>query len=246
MPRERSFEYHGFTVYYSSGSRVVERVREHGSYEPDVIGAILAALPVDGLLLDVGANVGLVALAVVAQVPTASVVAWEPGRRQHDQLARTIAVNGLADRVELRGLALASRAGASAFSVHSAPDAPYDGLLDTGRAGSIRTVTVQTESLDDWWIANGRPGVDVVKLDTEGSEFEIVRGGSQLLTKAKPTLVIEIHPDNLRPYQLTQDDVVDELERIGYALTTLDGRALERENRALLLTSATEFVARRV
>ena len=162
----RVLSYRGFALVYSRGNTLVERIRAQGDYEPELTAQIVAELrrSEHRTFVDVGANIGIVSLAVLSGVPDARVFAFEPGPHQHELLAETIRRNGLGASITAHRLALADRAGTSSFAVHASWHAAGDGLMDTGRSGRARRVTVETDTLDRWWERAGRPPVDVVKL----------------------------------------------------------------------------------
>jgi len=225
LPRPvRSTPYAGFQVVHDPSTSLIARVRETGSYEPVTVDAIVAALRRSSSprFVDVGANVGLVTLGVLAALPTTHVIAFEPGPHQHDLLNETIHRNGLTDRVELHRLALADRPGQAEFVVHSRRHAAGDGLRDTGRSGRARTVAVDVGTLDGWWEAAGRPVVDALKLDVEGAELLALRGGEALLRSVRPTLFLEIDPRNIAPYPYDVRDVFAFLAELGYSVTEVE------------------------
>lgn len=219
-------DYNGFTLVYSRRNSLVERIERWGDYESATIDAIAREVAASGSLslVDIGANIGLVSLAVLAAVPGSRVFAFEPGPHQHDLLAQTISVNDLGDRLELSDVALSDQAGTARFAVHASRHAAGDGLLDTGRSGKARLVDVRTDTLDRWWEEKGRPEVAVVKIDTEGSELLILRGARRLLEATRPVLFLELHEDNLRVYPYGAEDVERELDDLGYRVERL-GRA---------------------
>lgn len=59
----------------------------------------------------------------------------------------------------------------------------------------------------------GRP--DLVKIDVEGTELDVLRGGLDLLKTGKPTLLIEAHSPQL------EEDCTALLESLGYSCTRL-------------------------
>jgi FkbM family methyltransferase len=216
----RTVPYCGYDVVYSRGNSLVERIRQQGTYEPGIVASIreaVAASP-SRTLLDVGANIGLISLAVLAAIPESCVFAFEPGPHQQALLAETIRRNGLEGRLELSDAALSDASGTASFAVHSTKHAAGDGFLDTHRSGPARTVRVRTETVDDWWERKGRPPVGVVKLDTEGSELLILRGAAAFLDACRPTLFLEIHETNLEPYPYDAADVRAQLEGWRYVL----------------------------
>src|SRR4051812_35668048 len=109
----RVFRYRDFDVVYRRRGSLVERIEKWGGYEEETVAAIGAELAASEgkTLVDVGANIGLVSLAVLAAVPEANVFAFEPGPDQHGLLAETIRRNGLGNRIALSPLALSDAPG---------------------------------------------------------------------------------------------------------------------------------------
>jgi FkbM family methyltransferase len=60
--------------------------------------------------------------------------------------------------------------------------------------------------------------VDFVKVDAEGYEMFILRGGEQLLRRCKPTVIVEQKPGFARRYGLPQQGAVDYLQSLGAVL----------------------------
>jgi hypothetical protein len=50
---------------------------------------------------------------------------------------------------------------------------------------------VQAQTLDGVWRAAGSPEVSFLKIDTEGGELEVLRGGGELLRALHPPILIE-------------------------------------------------------
>ena len=171
--------------------------------------------------MDVGANIGIVSLAVLSRVPDARVFAFEPGPHQHDLFAETIARNDL-HRCDLALPDGAVRPPRDEPLRRARAAARRRGRFrDTGRSGPARFVTVDTDTLDRWWERLGRPPLDVIKLDTEGSELLVLRGAVEIVRRHRPALFLEIDERNLRPYAYGTDDVRAFLEELGYELEAL-------------------------
>ena len=62
----------------------------------------------------------------------------------------------------------------------------------------------------------------MVKIDVEGFELEVLKGGTDLLSKSRATLIIEIHPPQLKLSGGTEEALFELLEQHGYAWDVID------------------------
>jgi FkbM family methyltransferase len=245
-PFIRTARYRGFVLYYSRGTLFVDWMRFGGVWDRETADRIVVELSrrVRPTFVDVGANIGLMTLNVLAGMSAARVHAFEPGAHQRALLERTIAANGLGDQVTVYPEALGSHAGERTFAVHDPAHSALDGFIDTRRADLVELVTVPVRTLDGWWHSLGRPPVHVVKIDTEGAELWILEGARELLTGSGPVLFLEVQPANLRVYPYRAHDVLAWLARHRYGLEAYDGTPITAGNLVRALTSEENFIAR--
>lgn len=224
--------YQGFTVYYNPGNALIDRLRKERYFEKDLCERIISDLDnsENKVFLDIGANIGLTTLSVLAKIPQATVYAFEPGPLQVGFFEKTTTENKLTDRVTLYHKALGESRGEATFFVHDGADIAKDGFKNTGRGEGGHEITVSVETLDNWWRAAGNPKVTAVKIDTEGAEFFVLRGGTEFLSTVKPILYLEMEPSNLIVYPYTAADIVRFLNSIGYDVSTLNDQAVSPEN----------------
>lgn len=147
-------------------------------------------LPVGGrVALDVGANIGSWTCLLADRFE--EVHAFEPNPQAHGPLRHATAdlwnVTLLDTAVgggcgQLAGFRLYEK------SVHATGFADLD---TSDRGDPVGEVTVPTVSLDGLGYADR--DVDFVKIDTEGAEAEILRGGFGLLMRRHPALIVEVH-----------------------------------------------------
>ena len=129
--------------------------------------------------------------------------------------------------MQLFDLAFGVEEGKVPFAAHFGIDASgLDGFRDTGAGGLSYEILVEVEKLDRWWISNGSPKVDIIKLDTEGSELLILQGATLLLQTCKPILFIEISSRWLAHYSFSAEEVFIWLKDHGYSLYSLEGELL--------------------
>jgi methyltransferase, FkbM family len=222
---DKKITYQGFSLHYSPGTSIVERFKKNGSYEPEEVAALALVAVQDErptVFLDIGANIGMISLAVLRHVPKATIYAFEPGQHQREYLEKNILANQLEKSIKAFPLALSDKRGSALFAVHDPSDASGDGLRDTGRAGGCSFVEVQTDTLDNWWQENGCPAVTLIKMDVEGAEFFVLQGATKLLTTCRPVILLEAHATNLKAYGLNVHKLLSAITEYGYKICSLD------------------------
>lgn len=237
--------YRGFRVFYNRGNALIDRMRREKYYEKKLCGSIVSELKhsKSPLFIDIGANIGLVSLYVLSEVPATKIYAFEPGAVQQKFLKKTIEYNKLKKNISLYSSALGREAGVARFTVHKPTDAAKDGFLDTGRGSRITETEVSVETLDHWWQGEGKPHINVVKIDTEGAELWVLEGGRNFFSSAKPTVYLEIESTNLKVYPYGAHDILKFFNAINYELSTIDGKSCSKENLQKLLEECDTYKA---
>lgn len=178
------------------------------------LAAFRAALPAGGVVMDVGAFLGLYALVGARWAgPTGHVVAFEPMPGTRVVLERHVAWNGLQDRVTVRGSACGDATGT--IALHATRDEADSSVGALPRPGALAVMVPRT-TLDAEAVLLGRP-VAVVKIDVEGQELAVLRGGAAMIARDKPVLLVSVHVEPLREQGLAPADVYAWLDAAGYA-----------------------------
>lgn len=151
-------------------------------YEPATVVAILMHLPPDGVYVDVGANVGALALAVAALRPASCVVCVEADPDISAMLRRNVVEN---QRLNITVVEFAAGATSTSVSFYRAPACKF-GMGSIGPQFSGAPIAVAQRPLDELGIAR----IDVIKLDIEGAELGALRGFARHLSGAHPPTVI--------------------------------------------------------
>jgi len=145
------------------------------------------------VVLDVGANVGLLTLLALAVNPTARVVAFEPVAETAARLRNNLALNRWESRCSVIEAAVADQQGVISLHV---PDGTWPASAslhpDGFRAqhGTPRPVSVTR--LDDCTESVGAVGL--LKIDVEGFEPAVLRGARKVL-EHRPAIILECHAD---------------------------------------------------
>ena len=244
-PEEQVAIYRGSELHYSKGTSLLEWIQGGQVYEPEVSRQLVQALKdkPSPMCLDIGANIGLMTFNILAEVPLAFVVAFEPGPHQGEFLEKNVLVNRLNDRITVIRSALSNRIGTAQFSVHRSRHASGDGFFDTHRAGRTETTEVPVTTLDSWWQAVGQPKIDAVKIDTEGAELWVLEGGKEMLDQCHPFVVFELHPKNIRVYPYKAVDILHFFGQHNYIVKTMVGTLISEDNLERHLEASNDYVA---
>lgn len=188
--------------------------------ESAVREAIRNALSPGDWFADLGANFGLHTLPAADVVgPAGRVFAFEPMPRNAALLRRNLKLNRFAERVTVEEAAVSDgREPTLTLHASSAGLTMTASFEDSGNGGHRHEV--RNLQLDDYTPFAERPP-DVVKIDVEGAELKVLLGGRQLLTAAKPKLILEVHPN------IEEDAALALLTEFGYSVRSLEG--VERE-----------------
>jgi FkbM family methyltransferase len=187
-------------------------------------------------VLDVGANIGFVTVELLAKLPEATAVAFEPDDTSFRLLRQNLVGNGLEDRVVAYKLAITDVDGPLTFELSEVNPGDHRVRLtsDTGIMGEERrtTVTVQARGLNSLIASNALVCTDrtLVWMDIQGHEARALAGFGELL--GKPT-VVEMWPYGLkraggleRFYDLVS--AWPEIVEVGRALQPLTRQGLRR------------------
>lgn len=174
---------------------IEDRLVRDGVWERHIRDLIAFHMPERGTFVDVGANIGYHALYLARSFPSAQIVCVEPNPTVRAQLLDNVRLNGC-DNVTVHACALAaSGAGAATFFAQDARD------YNRGRSSlqrnqdlgpSIAAIAVECRTLDDV-IAEAH--VDVIKLDTQGTELAVLAGARHLLRRCRPVVVLEFEAE---------------------------------------------------
>jgi FkbM family methyltransferase len=143
----------------------------------------LASLPSDSVILDIGANIGVTAAMAARLSNAGAIYCVEPSPRAFACLKAMADANGF-HHVSCIQSAMGSSPGTMFL-------AEYDTMAFSHASDSGTEVPVQT--LDDLVAQLALERIDLIKLDVEGSELEVLKGGHSAIRRFDPTVFMEFN-----------------------------------------------------
>ena len=158
-----------------------------GHHERAVQSKLEELLSPGDVVWDVGAHIGFLSLLSARLVgPGGRVLAFEPMAMNRARLVSSIESNGTPN-VEVDERALGAKSGDRVLYIG---DASATWTLRADR-GAKKGLPAYCTTLDEVAASNLAPAL--IKIDVEGAEVDVLRGGAQLLADHRPKLLVEFH-----------------------------------------------------
>ena len=141
------------------------------------------------IVLDVGANVGVFSV-FAASLGADKVYAFEPVPGTYDILCRHIKANGYDNVIVPIDAALGAAEGTSAahFDAPGDPTATVAPMITARQQKEVEVTTVDAFVAD-----NMVERVDFIKIDSEGSEAEILKGAKSTIERFHPVIAMSAY-----------------------------------------------------
>jgi FkbM family methyltransferase len=196
-------------------------------YEPETIELFYRAASRAVTVIDVGAYVGFFSLVAAHANPEGRVFAFEPHPTTYERLERHVVLNHLSNVTCVRS-AVGDREG-SADLVHAPTGLPCSSSLSEGfmasHADTVRS-TVPLLTLDGFLEDEAVGPVTVLKIDTESTEPEVLRGSQRMLERDHPLIFCEVLPGHGTAREL--EAILRPLDYRFYLLTSEGPRHVAR------------------
>jgi FkbM family methyltransferase len=207
--------YLGQPFEYPLDSGIGRQIASGGEWDANLGIIIPALLPQDEpFICEVGSNIGASLLQIKRIKPLAYILAFEPSDRFRPFLEHNLELAAIS-RVEISSLLVGSRPGTIwLYNNNSSASVclKYDSGPHSPRKGPRRKQHATMITLDE--MLQQRPHVDFIKVDTDGFDFEVLRGAERTLKRDSPILYFELFPA-ASPASTPVADL-DWLQSIGY------------------------------
>ena len=201
-----------YLPYYNNDSIQKHIAQTRNFYEFDFLnhictiqnGIVNQALQ-DGLVLDIGANIGNHTIFFLTK-RARKVVSFEPVKDTFYILEKNIKINNFQNKVSLFNAGVGKTNGNAILKYYNSQNIGMS-QLSPDPNGDIAIVSIDG--------LNIKEKIDFIKIDVEGFELDVIMGMTETLKRDKPLIMIEI-----RDYLFAEINKI--LQSIGYNHTTID------------------------
>jgi FkbM family methyltransferase len=189
----------------------------HGFYESEVFLALRPYLGSSAVFWDIGANIGLHAVAAKFVSPETEVHAFEPVPELVSRVAGNAVLNGV--EIQIHSLALSNRTREADLYVPVGPSSGRATLQPVSGASSV--VRVSCLRADELINAGVVQPPTVLKLDVEGAECEVLEGFGKYLGSPELHAVVFEGAPHLET-AAADDALASRLRQAGFQLKCLE------------------------
>jgi FkbM family methyltransferase len=194
------------------------------SYEPQVWSQLMNMVRPGDTVADVGAFIGLYAVALARRVgPKGHIAAFEPDRSNFAALEEHCRLNGVKGWTDLMKVAVGEANELCAFAGGRGCESHRG---SQGATEQVRCVTLDSVFSDR--------RLDLLKIDVEGYEEAVLQGAQGLLTDSQRrprAIFIEVHPYAWSSTRTTATSLIRYLTSVDYMITDLEGRPVQTVER---------------
>jgi FkbM family methyltransferase len=190
------------TLYARADDGLTSRLYYQKNWESSVLPWFTFFSRTSGVIVDVGANIGLYSLLAIKANDRAEVYAFEPNPNNVDRLKVNLGLNKAEDRIKI--LPYATGAGDGEVQLYlpaesriSDVSSVYGSHTRSFNDFEHTSMTVRSVSLDSFFGDSGRK-IDLVKIDVELYELYVLKGMTKILLKDRPIVFCEIFNDVIK------------------------------------------------
>lgn len=172
---------------------------------------------------DIGSNTGSFIFLPLFN-STIKCFAFEPNPNAYQALSENITLNELENNVSTYNIGVWNEANELELKIPT--DTTDSGLATFGtdptrfeyddKDGKFTTHIVQCKTIDELFVELELQSLDLIKIDTEGSELNILKGGAKTIKEFKPPILLEFDNQNTTQFGYIRDNIVDLLKSYGY------------------------------
>ena len=195
--------------------RTLSKFIKERKYDALIKKIMRIVLEEDSSFIDVGCYRGNFLVEANKFAPSGAHIGFEPIPEIYTKVIKTL--GGVND---IWQLGLSDERGETTFNyVKSNP--LYSGIKKRNYPGkeSIEELVIKVDTLDHQLFQS--PRVDLIKIDVEGAELNVLKGGINTITKFNPVIVFEYEQGASDVYGVTPAEIWSFFDKVKYSIYTL-------------------------
>ena len=185
----------------------------------------LSLLDDEGIVLDIGANIGIMSVHFARKLRNAIVFAFEPIPHNIRALKKVIAFYKLKN-VQIFETALGDKNGEASMvmpvlnkvKMQGLSHVLHESINDFNEGEEFKTPIIMLDDISD--INESEKKVQAIKMDVENFEYFVLKGGTNLIRKHKPLIYSELWDNDNR------ERCFELMSSLGYRIQYRDGKKL--------------------
>lgn len=167
-----------------------------GNFQKHVTRSKYLKIPDDATIIDIGGNFGVMALQYAKAAKNGRVISFEPTHYAINKFKRNLELNpDLKDRIQIINsfvscdtLVKPQITAYSSWKIDGKNEEHHPVHLGTAKS----TEGVGSLTLDQFCSSNQPEKINLIKIDTDGHEFEVFQGAKSTITKYRPVVIFEV------------------------------------------------------
>lgn len=197
----------------------ISNVGDHYLYfgiKNTVFDHVLPVIKSAEVIADIGANIGTTALFFANQNPQAHIYAFEPHPNSFKKASENIALNRFKN-IHLINIGLGEQPATLKLYEVNKYNSGMNRILSQNMDNNLSYVEIVINTFDNFCKKNEIKTLNFVKIDVEGFEYWVIKGGVNTLQKYKPVLFVELNDNSLKEgSQKSAKEFIELLNSIGY------------------------------
>ena len=165
------------------------------------------------VILDIGANIGSTVLYFASLNTTARIFAFEPNEVTFNKLLRNVALNKYSNIYTLKS-GLGDRR--DEVRLYEVDDTNPGMNRILSHEEKLPFTLIHIDTLDNFCRENKIQEINFMKIDVEGYEYHVLKGGSDIIPRSNPEIFMELDDNNLKANQTSAYDLIQLLAEFGY------------------------------
>ena len=214
-------------------------VLSHGFYEPFLSDTLIELGKKSKNFLDIGANAGFYSLALCKENRKLYVYSFEPNPSAFKTMVFNLKLNQLESRVKTYNVGLSNINDKIVMFEPKFTGSSGTSFRQLHREeGPHLEFKVKVKKLDGIKM----PKIDLMKIDVEGSEYNVFLGAKKTIISSKPTIIVELLNKWMKPFGHKPQDLVSTLLNLDYICFAVTKGKLREISVVDRFTEETNFI----